>query len=110
MILFQFILILFRISYYFSFIFHCLFSLHNISSHFDVELSLAKVTTTELSGNTPSPFFYLVSTPLTGCIFAHRDNYGINPDFVHVDKDMGEIGGLKAAWNVKISLCWWHLR
>ena len=36
--------------------------------------------------------------------------YGIEPVFVHVDKDMAEIGMVKKVWNAKISLCWWHLR
>lgn len=39
-----------------------------------------------------------------------RDEYGINPIFTHVDKDLGEIGALKAIWKSKVSLCWWHLR
>jgi hypothetical protein len=39
-----------------------------------------------------------------------RDQYRINPVFMHVDKDMAEIGSSKKVWNVKISLCWWHLR
>lgn len=39
-----------------------------------------------------------------------RDQYGVNPQFTHVDKDLAEIGCLKEVWNSKISLCWWHLR
>ncbi|TFK60517.1 hypothetical protein BDN72DRAFT_939826 [Pluteus cervinus] len=39
-----------------------------------------------------------------------RDQYGIDPAFAHVDKDMAEIGCLKDVWKSKISLCWWHLR
>ena len=39
-----------------------------------------------------------------------RDKYRINPIFAHVDKDMAEVGCLRQVWNVKISLCWWHLR
>lgn len=39
-----------------------------------------------------------------------RDNYGVNPIFTHVDKDLGEIGALKKVWDCKINLCWWHLR
>jgi hypothetical protein len=40
-----------------------------------------------------------------------RDKYGVNPTFMHVDKDIGEIGALKTVWKEsKISLCWWHLR
>ena len=37
------------------------------------------------------------------------DKYHINPIFAHVDKDMAEVGCLRQVWNVKISLCWWHL-
>ena len=33
------------------------------------------------------------------------DAYGIIPVFVHVDKDMGEIGMLQLAWRPKIQLC-----
>jgi hypothetical protein len=40
-----------------------------------------------------------------------RDQYGIEAEFIHVDKDMAEIGTLKDVWKkAKISLCWWHLR
>lgn len=40
-----------------------------------------------------------------------RDDYGINPRFVHVDKDMAEIGCIRMVWpRAKIQLCWWHLR
>jgi len=39
-----------------------------------------------------------------------KDKYGVNPKFVHVDKDMAEIGTARVVWNAKISLCWWHLR
>ena len=39
-----------------------------------------------------------------------RDEYDVNPTFMHVDKDLGEIGALKTVWKSKISLCWWHLR
>ena len=39
-----------------------------------------------------------------------KDKYGVNPKFVHVDKDMAEIGMARVVWNAKISLCWWHLR
>jgi hypothetical protein len=44
-------------------------------------------------------------------VWAHclRDEYGVNPVFAHVDKDMAEISSLKDIWKVKISLCWWHL-
>lgn len=37
--------------------------------------------------------------------------YGIIPQFVHVDKDMAEIGSCRKTWPLaKIQLCWWHLR
>ncbi|THU79226.1 hypothetical protein K435DRAFT_884508 [Dendrothele bispora CBS 962.96] len=40
-----------------------------------------------------------------------RDQWGINPDFVHIDKDMAEIGMVRKVWpQAKIQLCWWHLR
>lgn len=39
-----------------------------------------------------------------------RDKYGVNPEFIHTDKDMGEIGAVKDVWEAKINLCWWHLR
>jgi hypothetical protein len=39
-----------------------------------------------------------------------RDVYGVIPVFVHVDKDMAEIGMIRDVWNAKIQLCWWHLR
>jgi len=40
-----------------------------------------------------------------------RDKYGINPDFCHLDKDMGEIGMARGVWKmVKLQLCWWHMR
>ncbi|EEB88766.1 hypothetical protein MPER_13221 [Moniliophthora perniciosa FA553] len=40
-----------------------------------------------------------------------RDKYGIKPRFVHLDKDMAEIGMVRQVWpEAKIQLCWWHLR
>lgn len=40
-----------------------------------------------------------------------RDRYGLIPVFIHVDKDMGEIGMATIIWpDGKIQLCWWHLR
>ncbi|KAJ7456296.1 hypothetical protein B0H11DRAFT_2160964 [Mycena galericulata] len=39
-----------------------------------------------------------------------RDKYGVIPHFVHVDKDMAEIGMIRDVWLAKIQLCWWHLR
>ncbi|KAJ7436299.1 hypothetical protein B0H11DRAFT_1754960 [Mycena galericulata] len=39
-----------------------------------------------------------------------RDKYGIDIDFLHVDKDMAGIGMGKDTWPIaKIQLCWWHL-
>jgi hypothetical protein len=38
-----------------------------------------------------------------------QDQYGINLIFMHVNKDLAEIGCSKKVWNAKISLCWWHL-
>jgi len=37
------------------------------------------------------------------------DKYGVNPVFIHSDKDMGEIGAAQDVWETKINLCWWHL-
>jgi len=40
-----------------------------------------------------------------------RDCYGINPRFVHTDKDIAEIRAAKITWpKSKHQLCWWHLR
>ena len=40
-----------------------------------------------------------------------RDQYKLNPKFMHVDKDMAEIGAILFTWVlIKIQLCWWHLR
>ena len=38
------------------------------------------------------------------------DKYGAELKFIHVDKDMAEIGCSKMIWTAKINLCWWHLR
>ncbi|KAG6867397.1 hypothetical protein C0993_003278 [Termitomyces sp. T159_Od127] len=39
------------------------------------------------------------------------EQYQIKPTFIHVDKDMAEIGMAKHVWpDAKIQLCWWHLR
>lgn len=38
-----------------------------------------------------------------------RDRYCLNPEFVHVDKDMAEISMSRTVWaSAKIQLCWWH--
>ncbi len=40
-----------------------------------------------------------------------KERYNIYPLFVHVDKDLAEIGMVKEVWpKAKISLCWWHMR
>ncbi|KAK7438928.1 hypothetical protein VKT23_009431 [Stygiomarasmius scandens] len=40
-----------------------------------------------------------------------RDQWGVNPEFVNIDKDMAEIGMVRKVWpTAKIQLCWWHLR
>ncbi|KAF7333854.1 SWIM-type domain-containing protein [Mycena venus] len=39
-----------------------------------------------------------------------RDKYGVIPVFVHVDKDMAEIGMIRSVWDAKIQLCLWHLK
>ena len=40
-----------------------------------------------------------------------KDKYSIIPRFMHVDKDMAEIGMIKKVWpTAKISLCWWHVQ
>ncbi|KAJ3535176.1 hypothetical protein NMY22_g6606 [Coprinellus aureogranulatus] len=44
-------------------------------------------------------------------ISACAQKYNLSPTFCHVDKDMGEIAALRAAWpKAKIAVCWWHLR
>jgi hypothetical protein len=40
-----------------------------------------------------------------------RDKWGVNPSFVHLDKDMAEIGMVRKVWpKAKIQLCHWHLK
>jgi hypothetical protein len=40
-----------------------------------------------------------------------RDKYGIDPRFIHTDKDMAEIGMSRRVWTKsKHQLCWWHQR
>ena len=40
-----------------------------------------------------------------------KERYGIEPRFVHVDKDMSEIGMIQAVWRLaKIMICWWHMK
>ncbi|KAJ7479127.1 hypothetical protein FB451DRAFT_1450936 [Mycena latifolia] len=39
-----------------------------------------------------------------------RDEYSIDVDFIHLDKDMAGIGMGTDTWPIaKIQLCWWHL-
>ena len=47
---------------------------------------------------------------LTGWATCIKEACGIDPVFVHVDKDMVEISMAKEVWKAKINLCWWHLR
>ncbi|KAG6835378.1 hypothetical protein H0H93_002014, partial [Arthromyces matolae] len=48
---------------------------------------------------------------LTAWLRCLKDAYDINPQVVHVDKDMAEISSVRHLWSsAKISLCWWHLR
>ncbi|KAG6808211.1 hypothetical protein H0H92_005025 [Tricholoma furcatifolium] len=48
---------------------------------------------------------------LTAWIKCIRATYGIEPIFVHVDKDMAEIAAARQVWNpAKISICYGHLR
>ena len=40
-----------------------------------------------------------------------KERYGVIPRFVHVDKDMSEIGMAQAVWQLaKIMICWWHMK
>ena len=51
------------------------------------------------------------TTALIAWATALRDKYGVYPVFMHINKDMAEIGMLRSVWiNSKIQLCWWHLR
>ncbi|KAF8224736.1 hypothetical protein L208DRAFT_1409656 [Tricholoma matsutake] len=42
---------------------------------------------------------------LTGWATCIKEAYGIDPVFVHVDKDMAEISMAKEVWKAKINLC-----
>ncbi|KAF7300749.1 SWIM-type domain-containing protein [Mycena kentingensis (nom. inval.)] len=46
---------------------------------------------------------------LTAFATCVRESYDLHPEFVHVDKDLGEINALKAVFKPKISICWWHV-
>ena len=40
-----------------------------------------------------------------------RSKWGIEPTFVHLDKDMAEIGMVQKVWpNAKVQLCYWHMK
>ncbi|KIJ27082.1 hypothetical protein M422DRAFT_271770 [Sphaerobolus stellatus SS14] len=40
-----------------------------------------------------------------------RDQYQVNPKFIHTDKDLAEIKAAQAVWvSAKHQLCWWHVR
>jgi hypothetical protein len=38
------------------------------------------------------------------------EKYGVTPRFAHTDKDMAEIGMLCDTWELKLQLCWWHMK
>lgn len=38
-----------------------------------------------------------------------RDSFDINPDFVHIDKDLAEVAAIQTTWQyASIQLCLWH--
>ena len=39
-----------------------------------------------------------------------REKYGVIPKFAHTDKDMAEIGMIRDTWELKLQLCWWHMK
>jgi hypothetical protein len=39
-----------------------------------------------------------------------REKYGVVPKFAHTDKDMAEIGMIRDTWELKLQLCWWHMK
>ncbi|KAF7305187.1 SWIM-type domain-containing protein [Mycena kentingensis (nom. inval.)] len=45
-------------------------------------------------------------TAFAACV---RKRYDLLPEFVHVDKDLGEINALNSVFNAKTSICWWHV-
>ncbi|KAJ6523472.1 hypothetical protein DFH09DRAFT_1329961 [Mycena vulgaris] len=51
-----------------------------------------------------------VGFPLSYCLLSTTGSDDLGKLFIHVDKDMAEIGMARDVWNVKIQLCWWHLR
>lgn len=39
------------------------------------------------------------------------DRYKIQPQYVHTDEDMAEVGMRQNVWpNAKHSICWWHTK
>src|SRR5258708_36405260 len=38
------------------------------------------------------------------------EKYGVIPRFVHTDKDMAEIRMIRDNWELKLQLCWWHMK
>jgi hypothetical protein len=39
-----------------------------------------------------------------------QEKYGVIPKFAHTDKDMAEIGMIRDTWELKLQLCWWHMK
>ena len=39
-----------------------------------------------------------------------RETYNVMPKFAHTDKDMAEIGMIRDTWELKLQLCWWHMK
>ena len=39
-----------------------------------------------------------------------RETYDVTPKFAHTDKDMAEIGMIRDTWELKLQLCWWHMK
>jgi hypothetical protein len=39
-----------------------------------------------------------------------RETYDVIPKFAHTDKDMAEIGMIRDTWELKLQLCWWHMK
>lgn len=46
---------------------------------------------------------------LTNWAIHLRDNYDLNPQFIHTNKDMAEVGMSRTTWpDAKHQLCFWH--
>ena len=53
----------------------------------------------------------ILTKALVAWAAALRREYSVVPRFVHMDKDMAEIGASRLAWpEAKHQLCWWHQR